>query len=550
MTVVARSEDGGILSYQWFSNTISSTEGGTLIPNADKNQYTPEITATGIYYYFVVITNTNPFAEIKTTQINGEVIQISLSPRPNAAITVNPETKFQFIRGFGGMDTPWNNTGATVELSLNDYETMFDPDKLGYNIMRIMIMPNNTNHNTTIDNLIRNPGGSRRNYLEGVKIVNKHGGYVLATPWTPPAAWKYNNHTIGQTRDDGLRPALRRVRWQDYANYLRQFAQVMGERGAPIYAISIQNEPNGEVGYDGCLWTPEEMRDFFIEVGHFTTGVPGFGGGKATPHVLTMNGETMHCPDINIAAMDNPISRNNIDLLGRHIYGWRMQRTINQHGKEMWMTEYNINTHSDGTAHLDSTWDFIWIFMNSIDLTLRLNDENAYIWWTSKRFYSLLGDGAFGTQVSEILPRGHGLSHFAKFAKYTNRIGLSITGFTGTGSPINTIGSNANVNHGTFTETDTDAYVNSVKVMAFESLDGNSISLVMYTPTRQDGTNGIDMGTIRIQLPAGFIASSAIAMRSNSSVKSLTESVMLSNDRNSAYVSLPASNILSVKFTR
>jgi hypothetical protein len=68
----------------------------------------------------------------------------------------------------------------------------------------------------------------------------------------------------------------------------------------------------------------------------------------------------------------------------------------------------------------------------------------------------------------------------------------------------------------------------------------------MFTPTRADGTNGIDMGTVKIQIPAGFIIGSATAMRSTSGVKSQKEDVTIDADRNSAYVTLPAGTILSV----
>jgi len=224
----------------------------------------------------------------------------------------------------------------------------------------------------------------------------------------------------------------------------------------------------------------------------------------------------------------------------------------------MWMTEYNINTDNVGTAHLDSTWNYVWQFMNSIDLTMRLNNENAYIWWTSKRFYSLIGDGTNGTTAKDVLPRGHGLSHYAKFAKESNRVAVSISGTTANGSSIITgsanmddsVNNTANFNNGKFSDTDGNIFENSVKVTAYESPDGSSISLVMYTPTFRSGSGGIDMGFIKVQLPSGFTIGTATAMRSTSAAKSITENVIISPDKNSFYVSLPAGNIFSVRLTK
>ena len=47
----------GITSYQWYSNSINSNIGGTLIPDGTSSNYTPPVfSAVGIYYYYVVLT--------------------------------------------------------------------------------------------------------------------------------------------------------------------------------------------------------------------------------------------------------------------------------------------------------------------------------------------------------------------------------------------------------------------------------------------------------------------------------------------------------------
>jgi len=86
--------------------------------------------------------------------------------------------------------------------------------------------------------------------------------------------------------------------------------------------------------------------------------------------------------------------------------------------------------------------------------------------------------------------------------------------------------------------------------MAFESMDGNSISVIAYTPTRNDGTRGQNVGTLQINLPANFVAKSAYLMRSNSTAVCQYEAVTLSADGTKAQISLPKSNIVSVKFTK
>jgi hypothetical protein len=288
------------------------------------------------------------------------------------------------------------------------------------------------------------------------------------------------------------------------------------------------------------------MRDFFKQAGRFTEGVKGFGGGKEIPSVLTMNGESANHPNINDSAMDDPVSRAAIDLVGRHTYGNRKNRYAKAldhrtDPKEVWMTEHNINSGKAELYPNDSTWNYVWKFLNDVDLSMRLNDESAFIWWAAKRFYSFLGDGQWGTEESAIMPRGYAVSHYAKFAKETYRVAVTAEGRTGTGEPLSS---------GNFNSSSDSVDNVSAKVTAYVSPDGNVISLVMFTPTQTSGRGGVDMGIVKIQMPKGFEIREASAMRSSENNYAKWEEVDVSEDGNSAYVTLPRGNILSLRFTR
>jgi len=453
---------------------------------------------------------------------------------PTSVITINTDKKHQYVRGFGGMDVAWGNFPRTTA---RDTELLYNPDTgLGLNILRIMIMPQNTDINVTMRDLIN---GDRPDYYENVKIANKYGGYVLATPWTPPKDWKTNNSLDGHGR-------LNTKNYKDYADYLKSFAAHMHDKGAPIYAISIQNEPNYEVSYDGCLWSPVDMKNFFIQVGHFTDGVKGYGGGKEIASVRTMNGESANNPNINDAAMLSPEARAVIDIVGRHTYGERLNRYSKAldhptDPKEVWMTEHLYNSGNASGFPNDSTWNYVWKILNDIDLSIRINEESAYIWWAAKRFYGLMGDGQYGTKDGELLPRGYALSHYAKFARDTYRVEITAEGRARDGSRLSSayFNSNADSPDGT-----------TARATAFVSPDGNTISIVMFTPTHLSGTDGIDMGKIKIQLPADFIIAKAAAMRTSEKSYGKWEEVEIGSDKNSAIVNLPKGQILSVRFTR
>jgi len=589
-------EDGGTISYQWYSNSTSSNKDGAVIVGATSATLSLPI-STGTpqkYYYYAEVTNTNTYVTNPVSTVASNVAEITVAnpadKAANATFTVlfGGTNQYQYVRGFGGMDVTWGNF---PDYSVEDYENMFNPDILGYNMVRVMILPRNTDINKTLDELITNQiytTMDRSRFYENVKTVNRYGGYVLASPWSPPAAWKTNNSINGGGE-------LRESDYQNFADYLKAFAKNMLNNGAPVYAVSISNEPNYTAGYDGCEWTSEQMRNFFRQVGHFTDGVAGYGGGKVIESVRTMNGESANTTTINASAMGTPAAKRNIDLLARHNYGSRNENGAGTGAtpsnnwiyhatdpREIWMTEHNLNSNSGITYPNDHTWNYIWLFMNDVDMSIRINHEAAFIWWSAKRFYSMIGDGTYGSKDNEILPRGWGLAHYSKFAKESYRVGVSYSGTTKDGTALseydrtNNTSGNMNGNHYADFESQT------VKVSAYMKLKGGEvypvnwrnqnvpisdiaeITMVMFTPTAVSGSGGYDMGTVKLQMPQGFRISSATAMRSDPVIFNANvategggnrgtpqwETLEITADRNAAFVELPVSTILSVRFTQ
>jgi O-glycosyl hydrolase len=603
LSIMAIPVDGGTLSYQWykmdkaattFTGTGASrdysypvvleTIAGATGPTLEKTL----LVTSGKAYYRVIVTNTNnDVTGEKTATTESKIVTIAVGtgtvPMPNVFVDIpdptNAASRRQYIRGFGGMDVAWLNFPGQYE---EDTEMMHNPDwGLGFNIMRIMIMPPGSNDGNYVDQekiitKLLNSGSFADNnykgdYINNVKVVNKYGGYVLASPWTPPKEWKTNNSV---NSGGYLIPAY----YKNFATYLRSFCQYMYYQGAPVYAVSIANEPNYIGGYDGCEWSSEQMRDFWKEVGHFTDGVRGYGGGKSIPSVLTMNGESANTPRINDATLNDPVSRAAVDLYARHVYGsqeeqlWDTYRGSppgNQYASyqegspyqtECWMTEHNINSATASSYPNDYTWNYIWRFMNDVDLVIRHNNENAFVWWANKRFYSYIGDGVAGNMRGAVLPRGYGLSHFAKYTIDKTRLHFENRHFRGTlpngaafvGDRTDTQGGNVNKRWDKLFMNNVDA-----KITAYVSQDGNEISMVMYTPTLVDGTGGVDLGWVKITMPAGFTIGSAQAVRSTGQPDGkLMQKVMEPEDviidplRDAAYVELPRSNLLSLRFTR
>jgi O-glycosyl hydrolase len=530
----------GDVSYQWYENTSLSNQSGTEITGATGETYQPASKAQGFYY--VTITNSSEGETYTATSAPARIrVLASASSPPAISLTVDTATTYQYVRAFGGALNVWTEP----DVSPQEIELLYNPDTgLGYNFLRIGLYP-------YLDDIVNNvqfPGLDRSDYFINVQRVNRYGGYVLASPWTPPAEMKDPPQTQGGSK---LRPEY----YQAYANHLKAFAQRMYDEGAPIYALSIQNEPDFVASYDGCEWTAEEQLNFFKEVGRFTEGVPGFGGGKATDYVKILPGEPANNPHkySNLMADTTGVSEV-IDIVGYHIYGGtnnRYDEALSK-GKETWMTEHVYT--NQGNRFEDPTWAGVWSTLNNIHLVIAVNDSSAFNSWWIKRFYGLIGDDGRnnfdqGNTPDSRYPqppngaptwRGYAMSHFAKYAKETRRVKVDAAGITTWNATVASNGVSSGV-HGS----------------AYKTEDGKSVSLVFWNQGSED------IGNIQINLPQDFTAKSAWAVITTSSDntawttttevdKKIMERhlITLQPGGQSAVLNFPKSSLISVKFVK
>lgn len=154
----------------------------------------------------------------------------------NASI-VSPSEEEQNISGFGAATAFRLNS----PLSPSDMDRLFgnDDGQLGLSILRIRLSPNEN---------------ERAIELNHAQMATNRGAEVLATPWSPPAHMKTNNDLIGGV--------LRTEFYEDYANYLNDFAAYMESNGVPLLAMSMQNEGDIQVSYESCDWSGSQVFDF------------------------------------------------------------------------------------------------------------------------------------------------------------------------------------------------------------------------------------------------------------------------------------------------
>jgi glucuronoarabinoxylan endo-1,4-beta-xylanase len=276
----------------------------------------------------------------------------------------------QVIRGFG-CATAFNPPGTSA-ITPAEFDRLFGDGngQVGLDYLRIRVGTENTWRNTEL------------NYS---KEVVKRGGKILACPWSPPARFKTNNSLIGGKLITDSSAA--------YAKYLNDFALYMESNGAPLYAISVQNEPDYNPSYEGCVWTGTEMRDFVKNHGAQITATKLMAGD------LVNNNQTF----INTMLNDSG-AMENLDILSTHIYGGGIidNPLVRTKGKEIWMTEH-LDTNIAHIANLGTAIEIHNCFTKA--------NFNAYIWWYGKRFYGPIGQDGLVTK------RGFFISQFARFIK-------------------------------------------------------------------------------------------------------------------------------------
>ncbi|ASB48764.1 glycoside hydrolase [Alkalitalea saponilacus] len=316
-----------------------------------------------------------------------------------ATMVIDNSVQHQNITGFGGFvngpQFQFNHmTTAQVQ------QLWGENSQMGYNIMRIYIPVGEENFPQAIPT---------------AQLAQSLGVMLFASPWTMPPEWKTNNHI--NAVHNGIIGELKEEHYEDYANYLNNFVELMRENGVELAAISIQNEPDYLPGYHGCRWSPEQMANFIRDYGHIITAP-------------IMAAEGIGITDNYANAMLPDEVFNNLGIFAGHQYGpiQTAHKKLQEKGMEVWQSEFLINWNADLPSDRNFTWSIdAFDFAMAVNTAL-LSDINAWVHYASKRYYGMMGDGTNGTPYGVITKRGYILSHFAQYTTGTTRVESSWRG--------------------------------------------------------------------------------------------------------------------------
>ena len=303
-------------------------------------------------------------------------------PEVSAAsdVTVNLSGEKQEMRGFGGMV----HTGWQSDLTAAQRETAFGngDGQLGFTILRLHVDENSSNWSKGIAT---------------AKSAIAHGGIVFASPWNPPTSMQEKftrNGVANQTR-------LKYDQYGAYAQHLNNFAKYMKDNGAPLYAISVQNEP--DYAETWTWWTPQEMLNFMKN-----------NAGSITEAKVIAPESFQYLKNMSDPILNDSTALANMDILGAHFYGTsvsNMPYSLFQQkgaGKELWMTEvYVPNSNADSADRFPEALDVAYNMHNGIVE----GNFQAYVWWYIRRSYGPMKED--GTMSK----RGAMMAQYSKFVR-------------------------------------------------------------------------------------------------------------------------------------
>jgi glucuronoarabinoxylan endo-1,4-beta-xylanase len=291
----------------------------------------------------------------------------------------------QTVRGFGAANIVGWNPGLNYgDMTSAQIQTAFGsgPGQLGFTIMRLRIPPDSSQFRINV---------------ASAKLAQSLGAKVIATPWTPPAWMKTNKNIVSGGLDTNNYAA--------FAKYLKSFADTMANNGAPLYAVSVQNEPDFNASYEGCLWSGTQFLQF-MKNNAPAVGIPVF-----MPEAASYS-RTLSDPTLN-----DSLAASHAAFVGGHIYGATPSSypLALSKGKELWMTEYLINSPGSG-ADMDISLKGAMATAKSIHDCMTA-DMSAYVWWYLVRYYGPMSDGTIGGAAGTITKKGYVMSQFARFAR-------------------------------------------------------------------------------------------------------------------------------------
>jgi glucosylceramidase len=184
-------------------------------------------------------------------------------------ISLNPDTEYQTVLGFGGSfteSTAYVLGQLSAERRQEVIDAYFGSGGARYSLTRTHI--NSSDFSLANYAYAEVPGDTMLDHftidhdlddiiplIKDAAAASPAGFKIIASPWTAPP-WMKDN---GDWNGGSLKPEYNRT----WAMYFSRYIEAYREQGIDIWGVTIENEPLGNGGnWESMIYSPETMRDF------------------------------------------------------------------------------------------------------------------------------------------------------------------------------------------------------------------------------------------------------------------------------------------------
>lgn len=349
------------------------------------------------------------------------LLVLATTPTASAAgattVTVDFSKQLQTIEGFGAaitwvaQDLP--NFSAANQTAILDALYNTSVPSAGLSWIRIGTMLCQFNPSSGTYNFNDPTISSEVNWVNRVNAA--YGAHkVYASTWTPPAWMKSN----GSCSNGG---SLNTANYPDFANTMVQWLQDWkGAVGSEVNVESLQNEPNENVSYDSCIYTPAQINA--VSESYLVPAMrnAGLTSQFTVPEPSVYGGTSYFASNWATPILSDNVMASDISFMSTHGYGQLTNLSkpctvCQQYGKEIWQTEVmSSNGGYSGSITDAQTWS------TSIYQSLNKGGFSAWFYWWAMNYTNDNGgliNYSQSTWTFQIPKRVYTIGNFSRFIR-------------------------------------------------------------------------------------------------------------------------------------
>ncbi len=343
-------------------------------------------------------------------------------------VIVNWTSPLQMIDGFGAA-----SGGNVPKLTPAQMDFFYTRAGIHLKFIRVQVYPDAAECNTDQDSLncvsVGSGAAVSAGDLANAQAAVTRGALVWASEWSPPASMKSNRRFFsGGAMENGENNA----NFTALAAIQTSFVDLMtGTYGIPIYAISVQNEPDASMRYPSCTWTPRQIHDYVS----YLAAALAAAGYRSTKIMIAEPGAWENT--YATSAMNDPKVASDIGILAAHAYNGKVSslsynNITDQHQWQTEVSDFNVYDASIASGLTYATMLHNWLTIARV---------NSWQYWLLSGQDGFSDNEGLAGPGGRIAKRAYTFGNFSKSVQFgwsvvevTNNTTLLVSAYK---SPVN-----------------------------------------------------------------------------------------------------------------